>query len=128
MGSGYGELWRSKIRRGRRDGRYVVVDGTLWRATRPDLSEENAAALRKDLGNARSDVRRAKLAGDDGLMKDARRRVQTAKVKLGERGPIWWDDGAKDYNCFKAKNTPYAEWWADLEAAAGRKAERADGD
>ena len=99
------------------DGRYIVVDGTLWRATRPDLSAERAAALRKDLGKARSDVRRAKLAGDDDLMKDAQRRVQAAKVGLGERGPVWWDDGAKDHNRFKAKNTPYAAWWAERSAA-----------
>ena len=109
------------------DGRYIVVDGTLWRATRPDLSEEDAAALRKDLGKARSDVRRARLAGDGAMIKDARRRVQAAKVGLGERGPVWWDDGAKDYNRHKAKNTPYAAWWADLQAAGGRKAEGEDG-
>ena len=110
------------------DGRYIVVDGTLWRATRPDLSAERATALRKDLGKARSDVRRAKLAGDDDLMRDARRRVQAAKVELGERGPVWWDDGAPDHNRRKAKNTPYGKWWADLVAATGRTSEGDDGD
>ena len=37
-----------------------------------------------------------------------------AKVGLGERGPVWWGDGAPDYNRHLAKNTPYAEWFAGL--------------
>ena len=99
------------------DGRYIVVRGRLWRATNPDLPEAEAAALRRDLGKARSDVRRAKRDGDDDLLKDARRRVQAAKVALGERGPVWWDDGARDFNRCLAKNTPYADWWRSVESA-----------
>jgi len=38
--------------------------------------------------------------------------VQTAKVALGERGPVWWDEGAPDWNRHLARNTPYAAWWA----------------
>ena len=98
------------------DGRYIVVRGRLWRATNPSLSDGEAASLRKDLGKARSDVRRAKLAGDDGLMKDARRRVQAAKVALGERGLVWWNDGSPDLNRHLAKNTPYADWWRERQA------------
>ena len=94
------------------DGRYIVVRGRLWRATRPDLSDDENARLRRDLGQARSDVRRAKLADDNALMKNARRRVHAAKVSLGERGPVWWDDGQPDYNRHLAKNTPYADWFA----------------
>ena len=90
------------------DGRYIVVRGRLWRATNPHLPPDVAASLRGDLGRARSDVRRAKLAADDDLMKDARRRVHAAKLALGERGPVWWTDGARDYNRFLLKNTPYA--------------------
>ncbi|WP_308516365.1 hypothetical protein [Sphingomonas flavescens] len=50
---------------------------------------------------------------------DARRtrdraRVDAAKRALGERGEPWWTDGAPDYNRHMAKNTPYAEWFADL--------------
>ena len=38
----------------------------------------------------------------------ARQQVHEAKVALGERGPVWWDDGAPDYNRHLLKNTPYA--------------------
>ena len=100
-----------------------MFDGVLWRATRPGLSDDEAAALRRDLGKARSDVAKAKRDADDVLMTDARRRVQAAKVGLGERGPVWWDDAAPDYNRHKAKNTPYAEWWARHEREAGRSSE-----
>jgi hypothetical protein len=34
------------------------------------------------------------------------------KRALGERGPVWWTDGAPDWNRRLAKNTPYADWWA----------------
>jgi hypothetical protein len=40
-----------------------------------------------------------------------RARVDAAKRALGERGPVWWDDGAPDWNRHLAKNTPYAKWW-----------------
>ena len=36
--------------------------------------------------------------------------VDAAKRALGERGPVWWDDGAPDFNRHLAKNTPYAGW------------------
>ena len=45
----------------------------------------------------------------------ARARVDAAKVALGERGPVWWTDGAPDLNRHLAKNTPYADWFAHLE-------------
>lgn len=48
-------------------------------------------------------------------MADARKRVDDAKVALGERGVPWWNDGAPDYNRCLARNTPYADWYADLE-------------
>lgn len=44
----------------------------------------------------------------------ARRDVDAAKRALGERGPVWWADGAPDYNRYLAKNTPYAEWFAKV--------------
>jgi hypothetical protein len=40
--------------------------------------------------------------------------VDVAKRALGERGPVWWDDGAPDYNRHMARNTPYAAWFADF--------------
>ena len=33
---------------------------------------------------------------------------------LGERGPVWWSDGAPDFNRRMVKNTPYAGWYAEL--------------
>lgn len=87
-----------------------MVRGRLWRATNPALPEDE----RQSLVNALMDARRAvREAGDDaGAEKAARARVHKAKVALGERGPVWWDDGAPDFNRHLAKNTPYAEWWA----------------
>ena len=93
------------------DGRYIVVDGTLWRATNPALPADVAARLRRELGKARGDVRAAKRAEDDAALADARRRVHAAKIGLGERGPVWWDDGGPDLNRRKVRNTPYADWW-----------------
>ena len=60
------------------------------------------------------DARRAVRDAGDGASaeKAARARVHAAKVALGERGPVWWDDGAPDLNRHMAKKTPYAEWWA----------------
>lgn len=64
--------------------------------------------------DARRAVRIAKKAND--LVEEARahRAVDDAKRALGERGPVWWDDGAPDYNRHMAKNTPYADWYKNL--------------
>ncbi|MFD1034265.1 hypothetical protein ACFQ15_06325 [Sphingomonas hankookensis] len=94
------------------DGRYIVVDGVLWRATRPDLSDKDRDRLVHDLMDARRAVGAGKRAGDDAAVAKARRSVDAAKVGLGERGPVWWDDGAPDFNRRKVENTPYAAWWA----------------
>ena len=47
---------------------------------------------------------------DPERLRDARAAVDAAKVALGERGAVWWSDGAPDFNRKLAKNTPYAEW------------------
>ena len=73
------------------DGRYVVIDGRRWRATDPDLPEDVAAALRKELMSARRAVGAALKAQDGAAEKAARARVQQAKVRLGERGTPWWE-------------------------------------
>ena len=57
---------------------------------------------------ARRDVGAAMRAGDVTAAKNARTRVHSAKVGLGERGPVWWTDDAPDYNRRLLKNTPYA--------------------
>ena len=61
--------------------------------------------------SARRSVREA-LAGR-GDLAAARAAVETAKVGLGERGPVWWTDGAPDLNRRMARNTPYADWWRE---------------
>ena len=63
-------------------------------------------------------ARRAVRAVKDSPSKlhEARAAVDAAKIELGERGPVWWDDGAPDYNRHLAKNTPYAEWYSSLSS------------
>lgn len=96
------------------DGRYFVVRGRLWRCSNPSLSAAARERLVRRLMRARSDVRRALREEDDALLRRARRRVHAAKVALGERGPVWWRDGAPDYNRHLAKNTPYDAWYDSL--------------
>ena len=44
-----------------------------------------------------------------GKEREARARVHGAKIALGERGPVWWADGAPDYTRHLVANTPYAD-------------------
>jgi hypothetical protein len=97
------------------DGRYFVVRGRLWRTSNPSLSDGERQRLTRELMRHRSAVGRAKKAGDREAMRQARRGVHEAKVALGERGPVWWDDGSPDYNRHMAKNTPYKEWFESLD-------------
>lgn len=96
------------------DGRYLVVRGRLWRRTNPALPEEQRDHLVHDLMDARREIRDARSAEDRPRETEARHRVDAAKQALGERGPVWWQDGAPDYNRRLAKNTPYADWFAVL--------------
>lgn len=93
------------------DGRYIVVRGRLWRAANPNLSSEVRERLVKELMAARRAVKDAKHAASPSALKKARAAVNTAKIALGERGPVWWDDGAEDFNRHLAENTPYADWY-----------------
>lgn len=97
------------------DGRYFVVRGRLWRMSNPMLSEEERTALVKSLMSARRAVGIAKRAHDPEGEDMARASVDEAKRALGERGAVWWSDGAPDFNRVMARNTPYSEWYADLE-------------
>ena len=99
------------------DGRYLVVRGRLWRTSNPNLAPEERARLVKSLMEARRAVARAKRTQDPALMKEARAAVQAAKVALGERGPVWWTDGAPDLNRHMAANTPYAAWYGETQGA-----------
>jgi hypothetical protein len=99
------------------DGRYFVVRGRLWRLSDPRLEPAERERLVRDLMAARRSVRDAK--ADAEAMKQARSRVDQAKRALGERGPVWWIDGAPDYNRHKAVNTPYEGWFRSLVPESG---------
>lgn len=94
------------------DGRYFVVKGHLWRKTNPNLSKPDEEQLVRELMAARRAVRASK--GDADETVSARSRVDAAKIALGERGQVWWEDGAPDYNRHLARNTPYSDWFAGL--------------
>lgn len=93
------------------DGRYFVVRGRLWRCSNPSLPEDRRAALVADLMHARRAVGTALRAEDDAALAAARAEVDRAKRALGERGPVWWADGAPDLNRHMVANTSYADWF-----------------
>lgn len=70
--------------------------------------------LVSDLMKARRDVAAARRTGDAAAEAAAHDGVDRAKIALGERGPVWWDDGTPDLNRHLARNTPYAAWFAVL--------------
>ena len=82
------------------DSRYFIVRGRLWRTSDPSLAPDVREALVRDLMTARRTRDRAG--------------VDAAKRALGERGPPWWTDDARDWNRHLAKNTPYADWAAQI--------------
>ena len=96
------------------DGRYLVVRGRLWRRSDPRLDPGERERLTRELMAARRDKGAAMRAGDVVAREAARARVEAAKVALGERGPVWWADGAPDLTRHLARTGPYAEWYAAL--------------
>ena len=100
------------------DGRYFVAKHVLWRRTDPRLPDAERRAHVKALMKARRAVRDASGEAEEA---QARAAVHAAKVALGERGPVWWGDGAPDYTGRAPRNTPYAAWWAELEAVAAKE-------
>lgn len=95
------------------DGRYLIIVGKagprLWRASNPALPSDQRQALVDALMTARRLVKDAK--NDLEALARARAAVDAAKRGLGERGPVWWSDGAPNINRTLVKNSPYAEWW-----------------
>lgn len=73
------------------DGHHVIINGRRWRATDPEIPEDAAAVLRRELMSARRAVGAALKADDPDAERIARHRVQRAKVALGERGTPWWE-------------------------------------
>ncbi len=74
------------------DGHHVIIEGRKWRATNPNLPEAERVRLVKELMRARRDVGRALKSADKLAEREARDRVNAAKVGLGERGPKWWEE------------------------------------
>lgn len=97
------------------DGRYLVVRGRLWRASNPALPAEERERLVRALMAARRAIAAGRRTGDPLAVRAARNRVDRAKQALGERGPVWWSDGAADDNRRLVANTSYAEWYAEAE-------------
>ena len=96
------------------DGRYFVVRGRLWRRANPALPADERERLVRELMAARRAVGLARRDGDDAAERTARARVDDAKRALGERGPVWWTDGAPAYGRRMAARTPYAAWYAAM--------------
>ena len=80
----------------------------------PGLGDAQRAEFVKGLMTARRAVRDAKQDADLKAEAAAHRVVDEMKRALGERGPVWWDDGAPDLNRHMAKNTPYADSYAKI--------------
>jgi hypothetical protein len=93
------------------DGRYFVVRGRLWRLSNPNLDPIKREELVSGLMAAR---RAVKAARDNAQLRDARALVDQAKRDLGERGPVWWTDGAPDSNRHAVRDTPYADWYQQI--------------
>ncbi|MGV8931964.1 MAG: hypothetical protein ACOH1R_07645 [Luteimonas sp.] len=96
------------------DGRYVIVDGHLWRSSNPELPAAQRQQLVDELMAARRAVKMAKRSQNIEDLALARLAVNSIKISLGERGPVWWSDGSKDFNRCLVKNTPYASWFASI--------------
>ncbi|WP_425229106.1 hypothetical protein [Sphingomonas sp.] len=98
------------------DGRYIVVRGRLWRRADPSPTEARRAVLVGELMTARRAAGAAMRTADLEALATARAAVHAAKVALGERGQVWWRDGAPDQNRRLARNSSYAAWFATQEA------------
>ena len=97
------------------DGRYIVVRGRLWRTANPGLPLSKRQALVHRLMDARRALQSAKTSERGSV----REKIERAKRLLGERGPVWWSDGAPDLNRRMARNTVYADWFNSLAPDPG---------
>lgn len=73
------------------DERYIEIDGRRWRRSDPAIPDALNSELVGELMSARRAVKAAKNDADDDALAAARRRVDDAKVALGERGRPWWE-------------------------------------
>ena len=102
------------------DGRYFVVRGRLWRMSNPALPDDVREKLVGDLMAARRGVAKARKACSEAAEADLHAAVDRIKQALGERGAVWWDDGAPDLNRHMARTTEYATWFAGQAPARAR--------
>ena len=70
---------------------HQVIKGRRWRRTDPALDDVLRQHLVDELMDARRAVKSALADDDDQAVRDARARVNDAKIALGERGPKWWE-------------------------------------
>lgn len=94
------------------DGRDFVARGRRWRMANPALDIAVRDALVVPLMTPRHSLRwdaplEARAA--------ARAEVDAVKRHLGERGDVWWTDGAPDMNRRVVENTPYRGWFDELQ-------------
>lgn len=92
-----------------------MVRGRLWRTSNPNLDVDERTRLVSELMDARRAVAAARRSANAAAETAAHEAVGKAKAALGERGPVWWDDGTPDLNRRMARNTAYADWYADIE-------------
>ena len=83
----------------------------MWRKANPHLPADVRDALVKHLMDARQALRGTRPETE---RRAAREQVDGVKRALGERGPVWWTDGAPDFNRHLAKNIPYRDWFSQL--------------
>ena len=85
------------------DGRYLVIDGRRWRATDPAIPAERRDELTRNLMAWRREVGRTRGTDEEA---GARSGVNAAKVALGERGTVWWEQSDDERR---------ERWSADLD-------------
>lgn len=86
--------------------------------TDPNLDFDRRDYLIRELMTARRAVGTAVRNRNRDAEQKARVDVDAAKTALGERGRVWWDDGAPDYNRRLVGNSPYAEWFGGIGEAS----------
>ena len=84
----------------------------------PDLAPEERQRLVDMLMKARRQVGAAVKACNPEEERIGRSAVDEAKRALGERGPVWWSDGAPDLNRRHVANTAYADWYAQFSSSS----------
>ncbi|GAA1555476.1 hypothetical protein [Kribbella lupini] len=78
------------------DGHHVVVNGRKWRATDPAIPADVRDRLQHALMAARRAIAQSHRDEDPEAEREARSRVQLAKVALGERGAPWWEQSDQE--------------------------------